>query len=150
MMGRKTKQATFILVLSTIFVLMFFCSNQNFVMAEEKNLQPHLHNVILSNSPEAISPSTMQIKQGDTVVWYNKDKEPVIITFIQKLEFVCSPLINFYADESGSYKTKEIPLGGTASLCFIRQGEYDYEVKRFLKQGKEPIEQNFKGKVIVE
>ena len=45
MMGRKTKQATFILVLSTIFVLMFFCSNQNFVMAEEKNLQPHLHNV---------------------------------------------------------------------------------------------------------
>jgi plastocyanin len=150
MMGRKTKQATFILVLSTIFVLMFFCSNQNFVMAEEKNLQPHLHNVILSNSPEAISPSTMQIKQGDTVVWYNKDKEPVIIAFIQKLEFVCSPVINFYADESGSYKTKEIPLGGTASLCFIRQGEYDYEVLRFLKQGKEPIEQNFKGKVIVE
>jgi plastocyanin len=92
MMGRKTKQATFILVLSTIFVLMFFCSNQNFVMAEEKNLQPHLHNVILSNSPEAISPSTMQIKQGDTVVWYNKDKEPVIITFIQKLEFVCEKI----------------------------------------------------------
>ena len=149
MMGRKTKQVIFIIVLSTIFMAMFFCSDQNFVMAEEKNLQPHLHKVILSNAPEGISPSIMRIKQGDTVVWYNKDKKPVVITFMQKLEVVCSPIINFYADVSGSYKTKGIPFGGTASLCFIRQGEYDYEVKRSLKQGKEPIEQIFQGKVIV-
>jgi di/tricarboxylate transporter len=36
MMGRKTKQVIFIIVLSTIFLAMFFCSDQNFVMAEEK------------------------------------------------------------------------------------------------------------------
>ena len=84
-------------------------------------------------------------------MWYNKDKEPVIIAFYTKVGIrPVRPSSTFMLTSPVSYKTKEIPLGGTASLCFIRQGEYDYEVKRFLKQGKEPIEQNFKGKVIVE
>ena len=120
------------------------------VMAEEKDLQPHLHKIILSNSDEGISPNSVSLKQGDTVVWYNKDKEPVVISFIQKLSIVCSPIINFYADLSGSYKTEALPLGGTASLCFIKQGEYEYEARRILNPGKKkPKEQVLKGKVIV-
>ena len=120
------------------------------VMAEEADLQPHLHKIILSNSAEGVSPNPANLKQGDTVIWYNKDKEPVVISFIQKLGIVCSPIINFYADLSGSYKTEALPLGGTASLCFIKQGEYEYEVKRILNQDKKkPKEQVLKGKVIV-
>ncbi len=120
------------------------------VMAEEADLQPHLHKIILSNSAEGVSPNPANLKQGDTVVWYNKDKEPVVISFIQKLGIVCSPIINFYADLSGSYKTEAIPLGGTASLCFIKQGEYEYEVKRILTPDKKkPQEQVSKGKIIV-
>ena len=120
------------------------------VMTQEANLEPHLHKIILSNSTEGISPNSVSLKQGDTVVWYNTDKEPVVITFIQKLGIVCSPIINFYADLSGSYRTEALPLGGTASLCFIKQGEYDYEVKRILnKDKKKPKEQVVKGKVIV-
>ncbi len=120
------------------------------VMAEEENLQPHLHKIILSNSTEGISPNPVSLKQGDTAVWYNTDKEPVVITFIQKLGIVCSPIINFYADLSGSYKTEALPLGGTASLCFIKQGEYEFEVKRiFNPDQKKPKEQVLKGKVIV-
>ena len=120
------------------------------VIAEEENLQPHLHKIILSNSMEGISPNPVSLKQGDTAVWYNTDKEPVVITFIQKLGIVCSPIINFYADLSGSYKTEALPLGGTASLCFIKQGEYEFEVKRiFNPDQKKPKEQVLKGKVIV-
>ena len=120
------------------------------VIAEEASFEPHLHKIILSNSAEGISPNPISLKQGDTVVWYNKDKEPAVITFIQKLVIVCSPIINFYADLSGSYKTEALPLGGTASLCFIRQGEYEYEVKRILNPDKKkPKEQIVKGKVIV-
>ena len=120
------------------------------VMAEEADLQPHLHKIILSNSAEGVSPNPANLKQGDTVVWYNSDKEPVVITFIQKLGIVCSPIINFYADLSGSYRTEALPLGGTASLCFIKHGEYDYEVKRMLNPDKKkPKEQVVKGKVIV-
>lgn len=120
------------------------------VMAEEENLQPHLHKIILSNSDEGISPNPVNLKQGDTVVWYNADKEPVVISFIQKLSIVCSPIINFYADLSGSYKTEALPLGGTASLCFIKKGEYEFEARRILNpEKKKPKEQVLKGKVIV-
>ena len=120
------------------------------VMAEKETLQPHLHKIILSNSQEGITPNPVSLKQGDTVVWYNSDKEPVVISFIQKLGIVCSPIINFYADLSGSYKTEALPLGGTASLCFIKQGEYEFEVKRILNPDtKKPKEQVLKGKVIV-
>lgn len=120
------------------------------VMAEGENLQPHLHKIILSNSTEGISPNPVSLKQGDTAVWYNTDKEPVVITFIQKLGIVCSPIINFYADLSGSYKTEALPLGGTASLCFIKQGEYEFEVKRIFNPDQKKLkEQVLKGKVIV-
>ena len=120
------------------------------VIAGEPNLEPHLHKIILSNSDEGISPNTVSLKQGDTVVWYNQDKEPVVISFIQKLGIVCSPIINFYADLSGSYKTEALPMGGTASLCFIKQGEYEYDVKRILNPDKKkPGKQVVKGKVVV-
>lgn len=143
MMSRKPVTALIITL-----TLAFLMSTP--VMAEEENLQPHLHKIILSNSTEGISPNPVSLKQGDTAVWYNTDKEPVVITFIQKLGIVCSPIINFYADLSGSYKTEALPLGGTASLCFIKQGEYEFEVKRiFNPDQKKPKEQVLKGKVIV-
>jgi plastocyanin len=134
------------LIMTTIFYMF-----STPVVAEEKNLQPHLHKVVLSNSTEGISPSIIRLKQGDTVVWYNTDKEPVVISFLEKLGIVCSPIINFYADPSGAYRTQAIPLGGTASLCFIRQGEYEYKVKRVIKQNNgKSTEHIVKGKIIVE
>ena len=44
-----------------------------------------------------------------------------------------------------------IPQGGTASICFIREGIYDYEMKRAIKEGDaEPREEVTKGRIIVE
>ena len=137
-----------VVALIIILALTFLMSAS--AVAEEDNLQPSLHKIILSNAHEGISPNLVSLKQGDTVVWYNADKEPVVISFIQKLSIVCSPIINFYADLSGSYKTEALPLGGTASLCFIKQGEYEYEARRILNpEKKKPKEQVLKGKVIV-
>ena len=145
MMNRKMKPVADLIVTAIITFVVPVAA-----MAQESNLEPHLHKIILSNSSEGISPNSANLKQGDTVVWYNQDKEPVVISFIQKLGIVCSPIINFYADLSGSYKTEALPLGGTASLCFIKQGEYEYEVKRILNSDKKkPKEQVVKGKIIV-
>jgi hypothetical protein len=91
------------------------------------------------------------MNHGDTVVWYNAGEEPVVISFLKEVGIVCSPIINFYADLSGGYKTQAIPRGGTASLCFIRQGEYEYEVKKLLqKDNEKPTEHILQGKVIVD
>jgi len=151
MVRRKTKQGNTIIVVIAILMLMVFCSKQTLAAGEETKITTHLHKVVLSNSPEGISPSTLRLKQGDTVVWYNTDREPVVISFIEKLGIVCSPIINFYADPSGAYKTQAIPRGGTASLCFIRPGTYEFEATRVLQKDKgKPTEHILKGKVIVE
>ena len=151
MVRRKTKPGNAILVVIAILMVMVLCSEQKLVAEEEPELKTALHKITLSNSPEGISPSTIRLKQGDTVVWYNTDKEPVVISFIEKLGIVCSPIINFYADPSGAYKTQGIPRGGTASLCFIRPGTYEFEATRVLQKDKEKATEHIlKGKVIVE
>ena len=150
MVRRKMKQGNAITVI-VILMLMAFCSEQKSAVGEEANLKTSLHKVVLSNAREGIFPSTIRLKQGDTVVWYNTDKEPVVISFIEKLGIVCSPIINFYADPSGAYKTQGIPRGGTASLCFIRPGTYEFEATRVLQKDKEKATEHIlKGKVIVE
>ena len=151
MVRSKMKQTDAIIIIITIFMLMALCCEQNLAAAGEANLKTHLHKVVLSNTPEGIVPSTLHVKTGHTVVWLNTNKEPVVISFLEKLGIVCSPIINFYADLSGAYKTQAIPRGGTASLCFIRPGTYEFEVTRVLQKDKEkPTEHILKGKVIVE
>jgi hypothetical protein len=40
-------------------------------------------------------------------------------------------------------------VGGTASICFIGEGEYDYKVTRMVSKGTaEPVEVGSKGKII--
>jgi plastocyanin len=151
MVRRKTKQTDAIIIVMAIFMLMALCSAQTLATAGEAKLKTHLHKIVLSNTPEGIVPSTLHVKTGHTVVWLNTDKEPVVISFLEKLGIVCSPIINFYADLTGAYKTQAIPRGGTASLCFIRPGTYEFEVTRILQKDKEkPTEHILKGKVIVE
>jgi len=151
MVRRTVKQITSVIVSTSILVLLILCFHESTVMGEETKVQHQLHKIILSNSPEGISPGTIRMKHGDTVVWYNAGEEPVVISFLRELGIVCSPIINFYADLSGGYKTQAIPRGGTASLCFIRPGTYEFEVKRIVqKEKKKPTEQTVTGKVIVE
>jgi len=145
------KQINSVIVSTFIFALLILCPHESAVMGEETKIQAQLHKIILSNSPEGISPGTIRMKHGDTIVWYNAGEEPVVISFLMELGIVCSPIINFYADLSGAYKTQAIPRGGTASLCFIRPGTYEFEAKRVVHKDKEkPTEHILKGTVIVE
>ncbi len=151
MIMNKMRQVSFKIVLTAILSVVLISLGRNLLVAGEGKLQPQLHKVILTSSSDNIKPNPVRLKQGDSIIWYNKDKEPVIITFLQELQIVCSPIINFYADMSGYYRTGELTQGGTASLCFIRRGEYEYEVKRIIGSNKKkPKEQVLKGKVIVE
>jgi plastocyanin len=96
-----------------------------------------------------ISPESVKVKLGTTVVWYNNGPGPVKIEFITKIGIACSAPVNFYADLFGHYESAPIPEGGTASICFIGEGEYSYTIKRMVKKGTaEPIEVGAKGKII--
>jgi hypothetical protein len=70
-----------------------------------------------------------------------------------------SSTITFPADQEGFYETARIPQGGTVSMCFIIEGEYNYGISRDMEEVKEkpeerivrkkPIEYILQGKVIV-
>ena len=121
-----------------LFILGVFLSNlQEIAFAEEKIHNPDVTTVILKKEPEGISVNPLKIKLGTTIVWFNHDLEPITIRFTTKLGIACKAPVNFYSDLFGYYETGQIPQGGTASICFIYDGSYDYEVKRLVNKGEE-------------
>jgi len=105
--------------------------------------------ITLKGESGTISPESVQVKLGTTVVWYNSGPGPAKIEFTTKIGIACSVPVNFYADMFGHYETTPIPVGGTASICFIGEGEYDYKVTRMVSKGTDkPIEVSSKGKII--
>ena len=56
----------------------------------------------------AFKPSTIEVKQGDTIEWVNKDSAPHTVTFD-----------NGMADEN-------LPSGGTARVTFTEAGQFTY------------------------
>jgi plastocyanin len=105
--------------------------------------------ITLKGESGIISPDSVKVKLGTTVVWYNSGPGPAKIVFTTKIGIACSVPVNFYGDLFGHYESAAIPVGGTASICFIGEGEYDYTVKRMVKKGTaEPFEVSSKGKII--
>ena len=105
--------------------------------------------ISLKSEPEGISPSTLKVKLGNTVIWHNNGPGSVKINFITRLGIACATPVNFYGDLYGNYETSAIPEGGVASICLIEEGEYDYEVRRMVSKEKEkPYEMVLKGRII--
>jgi hypothetical protein len=105
--------------------------------------------ITLKGESGTISPESVTAKLGTTVVWYNSGPGPVTIKFTTKLGIACSAPVNFAADIFGNYESVAVPMGATASICFIGEGEYSYTVKRLVSKGKEkPVEVTSSGKVI--
>lgn len=105
--------------------------------------------ITLKGESGTVSPESLKAKLGTTVVWYNSGPGPVTIKFTTRLGIACSAPVNFYSDMFGNYESAAIPEGGTASICFIGEGEYDYTVKRMVTKGTaEPVEVGSKGKII--
>jgi hypothetical protein len=115
-----------------------------FAMPQEK-----IETVILKREPVGISPKTLEIKLGTTIVWLNAGQEPITIQFIDKLGVACKAPVNFHSDLFGHYETNLIETGGTASICFIFKGTYSYEVRRLIpnEQG-DPIEEIATGRIV--
>ena len=77
-----------------------------------------------------ISPSTATIEKGTTVVWVNNSNGSLGLFFSKgkEVEAVCAAPSRFALDAEGKYNAEGIPQGGTASLCFLEAGKYEYDV----------------------
>jgi plastocyanin len=116
--------------------------------AAEETAAAKMVPVVLQGGKDTIQPVNAQANQGDTIAWLNMGPGPVTIKFITKIGLACAAPTNFYADIFGNYETTAIPPGGTASICIILPGEYEYEVRRLSEKNKEkPLEIITTGKI---
>lgn len=86
--------------------------------------------VVAVSAREGLNPSTLQATPGTTVIWVNHSNQPAEIHFMEKkVTLACGAPVNFFIGADGSYESAKIPFGGTASLCFLEKGKFEYEYK---------------------
>jgi plastocyanin len=143
-MKRKRMIALFVLVL-----VGFYLTGLTFA-AEEKKEELKIVNKIITVSYEGTRPVTLMSKPGTTVIWVNNSRFPIEILFLDKqVTLACGSPVNFYIGGDKTYESNKIPSGGTASLCFLEEGTYEYKVKSSQTFYAGRIQRGEKGTVII-
>ena len=119
--------------------------------AQETTEQMELVNkVVTITTHYGIKPPDVISTPGTTVIWLNQTNTPHEILFLdKKVVMACSSPVNFFVGKDGAYESAKIPFGGTASLCFIEKGTYEYSVKpskTFYKWTKDDVHS---GRVVI-
>lgn len=89
-----------------------------------------VNKVVTITTHYGIKPPDVISTPGTTVIWLNQTNTPHEILFLdKKVVMACSSPVNFFVGKDGAYESAKIPFGGTASLCFLEKGTYEYSVK---------------------
>ena len=98
-----------------------------------------------------IEPQTIVISKGACVVWVNWVRaQDITIKFSdgKTCKDVTESPTKFQLDEQGCYVTSWIPLGGTSSLRFNKEGTYEYVA--YTRLGYEAGGIQAKGSIVVQ
>jgi plastocyanin len=115
---------------AVIFVLMF-CLPVFAYAAEEKAEEEIkiINKIVVLSASEGAKPVTVTSEIGTTVIWLNRSRHPIEILFLDKqVVLACGSPVNFIVGKGGAYESAKIPFGGTASLCFLEKGRFDYKI----------------------
>ena len=108
------------------------------------------HRVVTVRDEVGLRPLNLTSTPGTTVVWLNNTRFPIEILFLdKKVVLACGAPVNFFVGKDGAYESNKIPSGGTASLCFMEEGKYEYSVKSSSTFYTGRIERGFKGSVAI-
>ena len=118
----------------------------------EETVKPQIQHKVVRLYEKGITPETLIVDRGTTVIWINDFESIAEIAFTdKKVTLVCKSPVRFAVDDSGTYVSEKIFQGAVASLCFIEQGEFEYMVtrkpRRLAPVPSEPPA--VKGKIIV-
>ena len=135
----------------TLFLVVFYFPGSSSAAGEEKVSLKVINKIIIINEYEEVKPLTITSSPGTTVIWVNHSRTPVEILFLdKKVTAACGSPVNFFAGKNGAYESGKIPFGGTASLCFLEKGKYNYMIKSsrtfYIKQ----ITRENKGLITIE
>lgn len=136
--------------LITILVGIFCLTGLTFAAEEKKGEIKVASKVVTIHPSEGLTPAKVTADLGTTIVWLNRDRSPVEILFLdKKITIACGSPVNFYLGKDGAYESAKIPLGGTASLCFIKNGTFDYVVKSSRTFYTGTIDREHKGTITI-
>ncbi len=151
----RLRKSTISLVVFACWCLIAICLNAKNLQGAEIKPDMKLHgSKIINVTNDNLGPRKLTVDRGTTVIWLNNTQSIMEIEFTGKqVTLACGAPVRFFVNESGSFTSHKILPNGVASLCFIDEGEYDYEVK-FLPfgGGQGPgaiVKRPNKGKVIV-
>ena len=117
--------------------------------AEEKTDEiKTVHRTVMISAYDGVTvePTNLRSGPGTTVIWVNHSRSPVEILFLdKKVVFACGVPVNFFVGKESAYESGKIPFGGTASLCFIEKGKYDYMVRSSSTFNLDRKQQEYKG-----
>jgi len=136
--------------LITILVSIFYLTGFTFA-AEEKTKEIKVMSKIVTIHPsEGLRPPIVIADLGTTVVWLNRDRTPVEILFLNpNITIACGSPVNFSLGKDGAYESAKIPLGGTASLCFIKNGKFDYVIKPSRTFYQQTLAREHRGSILI-
>ena len=130
------KKINLIMITAVLFGLTFSASVSD--GAEEKDQELKLVNrtvtIVTTESARddmkpVVDPVNVNSAPGTTVIWVNFSKTPVELLFLdKKVTTACGSPVNFFVGKNGAYESAKIPFGGTASLCFLEKGKFEYMV----------------------
>ena len=130
----------------------FFYSAGLSSSSEEETAQGKIVNkIVIINEYEEVNPLVLTSTPGTTVIWVNNSRTPVEILFYDKqVTLSCGSPVNFFVGRGGVYESNKIPFGGTASLCFVENGTFEYKIKSSRTFYMKRIERDSKGKIVIE
>jgi hypothetical protein len=107
-----------------LLVVMFVVTSLAFVASAAQKTQ------MIMLTASGISPKVATIEKGTTVIWVNNSNGSLGLFFAngKEVEAVCAAPTRFALDAEGKYNASGIPQGGTASVCFLEAGKYNYDV----------------------
>jgi len=118
---------------------------------EEPGPAKIVNKIVIINEYEEVSPILLTSTPGTTVVWVNNSRSPVEILFYDKqVTISCGSPVNFFVGRGGAYESNKIPFGGTASLCFVENGTFEYMIKSSRTFYMKRLERESKGKIVIE
>ena len=140
----ETKKGVLVVILLCVFLGFF---------AEGVNSQEQAKHQVISLLPNEAKPATVTISKGTTVIWINEGKGMVEIRFTntESMMMTCDSPLGFMRGIEGQFISDKVPFRGVASLCFIKDGEFNYTIERDPSGTAPPADQTreFKGKIIV-
>ena len=118
-----------IIYITAILISTFFLQIISFSV-ETKKEEKHFYRAVFIDAHEGVREKTLIADPGDTVTWINWTKAPSEIHFLDKnvVDATDCPEC-FSIGEEGTYDSVKMSLNGTASLCFLKKGKYEYIVK---------------------